>query len=70
MPTAGITARPVCRDCAHFALSPRLERAGWETALGACRHWNDRVQHAQSQPLRFGGGGWTPAVDSKAASDR
>ena len=64
---ATVTAGTLCRDCAHFAAF-RGERDGWEAALGTCRHWHNRVQHAQSQPLRFGGGAWTPAVGHTAST--
>ena len=70
MTHAAITTGTVCRDCAHFILSPGLERDGWEAALGTCRHWHDRVQPADSQPLLFGCGEWTPAVGPHAASGR
>ncbi len=66
---ATVTAGTLCRDCAHFAAF-RGERDGWEAALGACRHWQGRVQHAESQPLRFGCGKWTPAVGLDALSGR
>jgi hypothetical protein len=68
MATAGITAT-ICRDGAHFA-SFRGERDGWEARLGACRHWQGRIQPAESQPHRFGCGAWTPAVELKALSGR
>ena len=66
---ATVTAGTICRDCAHFAAF-RGERDGWEAVLGACRQWHDRIQHAESQPLRFGCGEWTLAVGSKTASCR
>ena len=70
MTHAGITTGMIYRDCAHFTRSPGPERDGWEATLGACRQWHDRLQHAQSQPLRFGCGEWTPAIGPKAASGR
>jgi hypothetical protein len=50
----------------HFIVSPRLEQNGWEAALGACRRWNDRVQHTNSQPWRFGCGERTLAAGEVA----
>ena len=69
MPPAMNTADRICREFAHFA-SFRGEQDGWEAALGACRDWQGRIQHAGSQPLRFGCGAWTPAIGPKAASGR
>ena len=70
MTDSAINTHTVCRDCAHFTVSPELERNAWEAYLGACHHWNQRIQHANSRPLHFGCGEWTPAACPGAAPGR